>query len=80
MPAVPTLRADRDENEPRDSRRTARPRPAAEVGKSKTEPAEPGDEAGEVDWMAGLSNRLSAYSLSEDEAAPAADPDDDETT
>ena len=30
--------------------------------------------------MAGLSNRLSAYSLSEDEAAPAADPDDDETT
>jgi hypothetical protein len=30
--------------------------------------------------MAGLSNRLSAYSLSEDEAAPAADPDDDDET
>ncbi len=78
--AFPTVRADRDEDEPRESRRTARPRPAAEAGKSKTEPAEPGDEVGEVGWMAGLSNRLSAYSLSEDEAAPAADPDDDETT
>src|SRR5918994_1926144 len=46
--AFPTPRADRDENEPRESRRTVRPRPAAEVGKSKTEPAEPGDEAGET--------------------------------
>ncbi|HEU5489515.1 MAG TPA: AMP-binding protein [Gaiellaceae bacterium] len=78
--AFPTLPADRDEDEPRESRRTARPRPAAESGKSKTEPAEPGDEVGEVGWMAGLSNRLSAYSLSEDDAAPAADPDDDDET
>ena len=78
--AFPTLSADREEDEPRESRRTARPRPAAELGKSKTEPAEPGDEPGEVGWMAGLSNRLSAYSLSEDEAPPAADSDDDETS
>jgi len=80
--AFPTPRTDPDDEEPRESRRTARPRPSADVGKSKrsTEPAEPGDEAGEVGWMAGLSNRLSAYSLSEDETPPAADPDDDETT
>ena len=66
----------------RESRRFARPRPAADTGKPKrpTEPAEPGDEAGEVNWMEGLSNRLSAYSLSEDEPPTAADSDDDETT
>ena len=29
--------------------------------------------------MEGLSNRLSAYSLSEDDAQPAADPDDEKT-
>ena len=54
-----------------------RPRPAAELGKSKrsTEPAEPGDEGNEVGWMAGLSNRLSAYSLSDDEAQSASEPD-----
>ena len=80
--AFPTPRTDPDDEEPRESRRAARPRPSADVGKSKrsTEPAEPGDETGEVGWMAGLSNRLSAYSLSEDEAPPAADPDDDETS
>ena len=81
--AFPTLSADRDDDS-RDTPRAPRRRPAAEVGKPKrsSEPAEPGDETGEVGWMAGLSNRLSAYSLSEDEPAADAgsDSDDDETS
>ena len=79
--AFPTPRADRDDDEPRERRRAPRRKPPAEPKPSKhsTEPAEPGDEGGgEVDWMEGLSNRLSAYSLSEDEARAAADTDDDE--
>ena len=79
--AFPTPRADRDDDEPRERRRAPRRKPPAEPKPSKhsTEPAEPGDEGGgEVDWMEGLSNRLSAYSLSEDEARAAADSDDDE--
>jgi acyl-coenzyme A synthetase/AMP-(fatty) acid ligase len=45
-----------------------RRRPAAETVKSKGKRSheEPGDDAGGADWMAGLSNRLSAYSLAED--------------
>ena len=35
--------------------------------KRSSQPAEPGDESSETGWMAGLSNRLSAYSLSEGE-------------
>ena len=56
-----------------------RRRPPADPGKSKqsTEPAEPGDEGNEVSWMAGLSNRLSAYSLSEDDAQAAESSDDE---
>ncbi|HUG64473.1 MAG TPA: AMP-binding protein [Gaiellaceae bacterium] len=59
--------------------RAPRPRPQAELGKSKrsTESAEPGDEGHEVSWMEGLSNRLSAYSLSEDEGEPVSESDDD---
>jgi acetyl-CoA synthetase len=71
-------RADRD-NESRDSR-TPRIRPPAEPGKHKrsSNAAEPGDEASEVSWMEGLSNRLSAYSLSEeDEELSASETDDD---
>ena len=77
--AFPTPRADRDDDDSRDTRRAPRPRPQAEPNTSKrsTEPAEPGDEGGEVGWMEGLSNRLSAYSLSEDEAQAAADSDDE---
>ena len=77
--AFPAPRADRDDDDARDTRRAPRPRPQAEHKKSKrsTEPAEPGDEGGEVGWMEGLSNRLSAYSLSEDEAQAAADSDDE---
>jgi len=77
--AFPTPRPERDDEDVRESRRPSRQRPPAEPKSSKrsTEPAEPGDEGVEVSWMEGLSNRLSAYSLSEDES-PAADPDDDE--
>ena len=48
-------------------RRSAPPDP----GKAKraSQPAEPGDESSGVDWMAGLSNRLSAYSLADETAA-----------
>jgi hypothetical protein len=73
---------------PRESRRAPRRRPPAETGTSKhsSEAAEPGDESTEVNWMQGLSNRLSAYSLSDEEAGgePAAEADEtsspDETT
>jgi acyl-coenzyme A synthetase/AMP-(fatty) acid ligase len=58
-----------DESSTRE-KRAPRPRPQAELGKAKrsTEPAEPGDEGAEVGWMAGLSNRLSAYSLADEES------------
>ena len=75
--AFPIPRDDDDDDAPRGGKRAPRPRPAAELGKSKrsTEPAEPGDEGNEVGWMAGLSNRLSAYSLSDDEAQSASESD-----
>lgn len=61
--------------------RAPRARPQVDLGKARrpAEPAEPGDEASEVGWMAGLSNRLSAYSLSEEEESAARDADDDES-
>jgi hypothetical protein len=80
--AFPIPREDREGgNGSRESRRAPRRRPTVEPGQSKrsTEPAEPGDEGTEVSWMAGLSNRLSAYSLSDEEpdgeAATEADED-----
>ena len=51
-------------------------RPADEFSRCRS--AEPGDEGNEVGWMAGLSNRLSAYSLSDDEAQSGDEPDADE--
>jgi hypothetical protein len=82
--AFPSPRPDRDEDDSQDGRRAPRRRPPTELKDSKakrsTEPAEPGDEPGETGWMEGLSNRLSAYSLSEDDESPAGDSDDDETT
>jgi acyl-coenzyme A synthetase/AMP-(fatty) acid ligase len=73
--AFPTPRD--DEDEPRPAKRPARRRPPTEAGKpKKSEAAEPGDEGHEVSWMAGLSNRLSAYSLNEDEPATPAEHDD----
>ena len=78
--AFPSPRVEREDDEARFGRRAPRPRPSAEQKKSKrsTEPAEPGDEPIEASWMEGLSNRLSAYSLSEDEQSSAADAEDDE--
>jgi hypothetical protein len=38
---------------------------------------EPGDEAEAIDWMDGLSSRLSAYSLADDSTAPDAPADND---
>jgi hypothetical protein len=80
---------DDDADRKRDAPKTPRRRPAPSQPKSKrgkSGPAEPGGEAEEVSWMAGLSNRLSAYSLAEEEEAagvsgePAAgEPDDVET-
>jgi len=71
-------------NGPREPRRAPRRRPPAEQGKSKRKRSleEPGDDAGDGTWMAGLHNRLSAYSLAEEEAEdpegaePAADGDE----
>ena len=65
---------------------TARPGPDEDrrSGKDRRRRSshEPGDEADESGWMQGLSNRLSAYSLSDDNPGPAlpgsAESDDDE--
>jgi hypothetical protein len=69
-----------DDEAPTQRRQPSRPRPNAEpenneAGKKKrsTEPAEPGDETTEVGWMAGLSGRLSAYSLADEDAGSGAD-------
>jgi acyl-coenzyme A synthetase/AMP-(fatty) acid ligase len=72
------IRRDDDDNDGRvREKRAPRHRPAADANKSKrsSEPAEPGDEGAEAGWMAGLSNRLSAYSLSDEDAEPEGEPD-----
>jgi acyl-coenzyme A synthetase/AMP-(fatty) acid ligase len=63
---------DDDPERKRETPKAPRRRPAPSPAKSKrgkSGAAEPGDEAEEVSWMAGLSNRLSAYSLAEEEEA-----------
>jgi hypothetical protein len=76
---IPRDDPDEDAERKRDAPKAPRRRPASDPGKSKRgkSGAEPGDEAEEVSWMEGLSNRLSAYSLAEDEASPASEPGDD---
>ena len=73
--AFPIPRDDNDDGPARE-KRAPRRRPAADVNKSKrsSAPAEPGDEGAEAGWMAGLSNRLSAYSLADEEAEPEDEP------
>jgi acyl-coenzyme A synthetase/AMP-(fatty) acid ligase len=74
--AFPTPRESSDEESAaRETPRSPRRRPPAEPGKAKraAEPAEPGDEAPEVAWMHGLSNRLSAYSLADEDAQASED-------
>ena len=82
--AFPTPRPTATTTIAQEGRRAPRRRPPTENNDSKakrsTEPAEPGDELGEIGWMEGLSNRLSAYSLSEDDESPAGDSDDDDTS
>jgi acetyl-CoA synthetase/medium-chain acyl-CoA synthetase len=79
--SIPIPRPNSDGSGTRE-RRAPRQRPAADTSSSKhsTRPAEPGDEGAEVSWMQGLSNRLSAYSLSEDDDLPSADPDEEATS
>jgi acyl-coenzyme A synthetase/AMP-(fatty) acid ligase len=69
------VRRDDDDGAARE-KRAPRRRPAADQNKSKrsSEPAEPGDEGAEAGWMAGLSNRLSAYSLADEDAEPEDEP------
>ena len=54
----------------REPRKTSPRKPLPETGKDKKKRSleEPGDDAGDAGWMAGLSNRLSAYSLAEESA------------
>ena len=68
------------------SSKEPRPRPApvsSRKGRRERSAEDPGDEAEAVNWMDGLSSRLSAYSLADDGPAPAsqdepAKPDDTE--
>ena len=78
--AFPVRRDDDDGTER--EKRTPRRRPTAEQNKSKrsSEPAEPGDEGAEAGWMAGLSNRLSAYSLADEDAEPEDEPGASDTS
>jgi acetyl-CoA synthetase/medium-chain acyl-CoA synthetase len=70
-----------ERNEPDRATMPKRPRPTTPLPTDEKEKdrrsrstGEPGDELGEVDWMGGLSTRLSAYSLAQDEE-PAEDDD-----
>ena len=88
FPSVTSFSISGDRRNERGDRRGSGGRRAAppDPGKAKrsSQPAEPGDEGNGTDWMAGLSNRLSAYSLADDEAqddagAPPAEADDEAT-
>ena len=78
LPPVTDFPSADDTSEPRKSRKPSRR--AAPTSKSKptrgSSTGEPGDEPQEVSWMQGLSTRLSAYSLGEDEPPRT---DDDES-
>jgi hypothetical protein len=60
--------------------RVPRPRRSIETSAASVERSigEPGDEADEIGWMKGLSNRLSAYNLAEGELALGAELGEDE--
>ncbi len=79
--AIPIPRPNPDGSDTR-ARRAPRPRRAPDTSSSKhsTRSAEPGDDGAEVNWMQGLSNRLSAYSLSEDDDQPVVDSDEEATS
>ena len=79
FPPITELIPERDENE-RPAQREGSRRPAEDerrTGKDRRRSShEPGDDGEETGWMQGLSNRLSAYSLSEQDSA-SDDPDDE---
>ena len=56
----------------------SRPEPTKKRGRRGRSNGEPGDEPEAVDWMDGLSSRLSAYSLAQEDAAPDAEQDEAE--
>ncbi|MGH3065167.1 MAG: AMP-binding protein [Gaiellaceae bacterium] len=81
FPPAASFPAPRDDPDEEERRRDApkaprrRPPPDSRKKRGRSGAAEPGDEAEEVSWMAGLSNRLSAYSLAgEDEDASESNP------
>jgi hypothetical protein len=67
--ARPTLQRPERQTEALDN---ANEPPKRRNRKSKAKAAEPGDEVEPMTWMDGLSSRLSAYSLADEEAAAAA--------
>jgi len=78
FPAPGKPDSEEEEPAPKSNRRTRR-RPAAAPerrGRRAHSAGEPGDEQEAVDWMDGLSSRLSAYSLSDDESSTPAEVDD----
>ncbi|HET9462159.1 MAG TPA: AMP-binding protein [Gaiellaceae bacterium] len=80
FPPVTSFPAPRDDPDEEERRRDApkaprrRPPPDPRKKRGKSGAAEPGDEAEEVSWMQGLSNRLSAYSLGEDSEKKSSEP------
>jgi hypothetical protein len=66
-------RTQETESKPRGERRTVERRTGQERRKRSSH--DPGDENDETGWMQGLSNRLSAYSLSEEDDAADDDPE-----
>jgi hypothetical protein len=84
FPPVTDLVLDRGDDASAPEERDATPRrerPAPEDRRSgkdrrRRSSHDPGDEAIESDWMQGLSNRLSAYSLSEETPRPSDPPND----
>jgi len=85
FPPVTELILERDDND-RPAQRESERRPAEDderrSGKDRRGRSshEPGDDGEETGWMQGLSNRLSAYSLSEDASTPDGPDDEPETT
>ena len=78
LPPVTSFKLDRAQETSPKRRRRGQPAPAKDDKQSRTRSAgEPGDEVEEVDWMQGLSTRLSAYSLAQDDEPPASTDDEE---
>jgi len=83
LAAFPTLVKDKAQDEEQDSERAPRPRrprpapapPSSRKGRRERSAEDPGDEPEAVSWMDGLSSRLRAYSLADEEASAASSQD-----